>query len=172
MSHKINILHLVLGLGMGGAEVMIIQYIKALGTRKYNHHIYCFGDSGPVKEKLEKLGVFVYFGKRRESIKNPIKFTISILVLIKDILKFTKRNHIQIIQSHLRNANQLAVVVSKLSGIPAFPTIHNTMEFVDRRKKLDPRVILHKVVYNITLRLAFRIIAVSTEIKKIIREKL
>ena len=170
--NKINILHLVQGLGMGGAEVMIIQYIKALGTRKYNHYIYCFGDRGPVKEKLEELGVFICFGKKRASIKNPIKFTISVLVLIKDILKFTKRNYIQIIQSHLRNANQLAVVVSILSGIPAFPTIHNTMEFVDRRNNFDPRVILHKVVYNITLRLAFRIIAVSTEIKKIIREKL
>ena len=170
--YKINILHLVLGLGMGGAEVMIIQYIKALGSRKYNHHIYCFGNSGPVKEKLEKLGISVYFGKKRKSIKNPIKFAVSILLLIEDLLKFIKKNQIQIIQSHLRQANTLAVAVGKLSVVPVFPTIHNTMEFIDRRNNLDPRVIINKVAYNIALRSADRIIAVSNEIKTILKNKL
>ena len=169
---KIDILHLVLGLGMGGAEVIIIQYIKALGSRKYNHHIYCFGNSGPVKEKLEELKVFVYFGKKRKSIKNPIKFTVSTMVLIKDLLKFIKKNKIQIIQSHLRHANILAVAVGKLSRIPVFPTIHNTKEFIDRRNKFDPRVIINKVAYKISLRLADRIIAVSYEIKKIVKKHL
>ena len=170
--NKIDILHLVLGLGMGGAEVMIIQYIKALGSSKYKHHIYCFGNSGPVKERLENLGMSVYFGKKRKSIKNPIKFTVSILLLIKDLLKFIKKNHIQIIQSHLKHANTLAVAVGKLSGIPAFPTIHNTMEFIDRRNNFDPRVLINKIAYNIALRSADRIIAVSNEIKTILKNNL
>ena len=170
--NKINILHLVLGLGMGGAEVMILQYINALGSRKYNHHIYCFGNSGPVKERLEELGISVFFGKKRKTIKNPIKFAVSTLLLIKDLLKFIKKNHIQIIQSHLRHANILAVAVGKLSGVPAFPTIHNTMEFIDRRNNLDPRVIINQVAYNIALRSADRIIAVSHEIKTILNNNL
>ena len=170
--NKINILYLLVGLGMGGAEVMIIQYIKALGSRKYNHYIYCFGNSGPVKEKLEELGVSVYFGKKRKSIKNFIKFTFSTILLIEDLIKFIKKNQIQIIQSHLRQANILAVTVGKLSGVPAFATIHNTKEFSDKRNNLDPRVIISKTAYNITLKLADRIIAVSDEIKTIVKKKL
>ena len=171
-SQKINLLHLVGGLDVGGAEIMLTQYIIALGKIKYNHQIYCFGNNGPVKEKLEELGVHVNFGKKRKSIKNPITFTVSILLLIEDLLKFIKKNQIQIIQSHLKRANTLAVAVGKLSGVPAFPTIHNTMEFIDRRNNFDPRVIINKVAYNIALRSADRIIAVSNEIKTILKNKL
>ena len=170
-SQKINLLHLVGGLSVGGAEIMLTQYIIALGKIKYNHQIYCFGNNGPVKEKLEELGVHVYFGKKRKSIKNPITFTVSILLLIKDLLKFIKKNQIQIIQSHLSHANQLAIATGILSGIPAFPTIHNTFEFIDKRKFFDPRVILIKLTNEVTFRLADKIISVSDEIKKIVIKK-
>ena len=37
---KINLLHLVHGLKMGGAENALYHYIKALGIERYNHHVY------------------------------------------------------------------------------------------------------------------------------------
>ena len=123
---------------------------------KYNHYVYCFGDNGPIKTKLKESGASVYIGRKRNSIRNPIKFIISIILLVKDILKFIKKKRINIIQSHLSQANQLAIAVGKISGIPAFPTIHNTMEFVDRRKYYDPRVIIKKFVNEISFRIADR----------------
>ena len=54
MEKKINILNLVVTLGMGGAEIILTQYIKALGNKKYNHFVYCFGTDGPVRGKIEK----------------------------------------------------------------------------------------------------------------------
>lgn len=44
----IRVLHLVHGLGMGGAEVALFHYIKALGMEGYDHYVYCFGPDGPV----------------------------------------------------------------------------------------------------------------------------
>ena len=170
-SQKINLLHLVGGLSVGGAEIMLIQYIMALGGKKYNHYIYCFGRSGPVKEKIENLGVNVHMGKRRYFLRNPLKFIASIILLVEDILLFIKKNHINIIQSHLSHANQLAIAIGIISGIPAFPTIHNTFEFIDKRKYFDPRVILIKLTNEVLFRLSNKIISVSNEVKKIVQKK-
>ena len=170
--YKINILHLVFGLGMGGAEIMLTHYIKALGKEKYNHYVYCFGNNGPLKEKIEALGVNVYVGKNIESIKYPIRFTKNIFLLMRDLLKYIRKKKIQIIQSHLRYANHIAIIFGKLSSVPAFPTIHNTRDFFDRRNIFDPRIIFIKFVDEVLFRFADRIIAVSTEIKTIIKKKL
>ena len=75
---------------------------------------------------------------------------------------------IQVIQSHSGEANQLGVVVGKLSRVPAFPTIHSTMSFIDKRSRRDLRVYLIKAVNGLIYRLADRVIAVSEEIQEII----
>ena len=165
--YKIGYLHLVERLRVGGAEVLLLHYIKSMGTQRYRHYVYCFGNDGPLRQKFECLGVPVKIAPSRASIKNPFKFVASILFLIKDILKFIKTNRIQFIQSHLGVANQLGVIAGKLSKIPAFPTIHNTMAFVDRRNLMDPRVHLIKILNAVIYRLADQVIAVSHEVKKI-----
>jgi hypothetical protein len=103
----------------------------------------------------------VYLGKKRSSIKQPLKFGISIISLLKNLMKFIKKNHIEIIQSHSVHANQLGVSVGKLLKVPAFPTVHSTMAFVDPRRRSDLRVYLRKAVDGYTYRMANRILAVS-----------
>jgi glycosyltransferase involved in cell wall biosynthesis len=168
---KINLLYLVETLGMGGAEMMIVNYIRALGSEHYRHYVYFFGHDGAVREKIEALDVPICMGKRMTSIKQPVKFIICLLSLIRDLMKFIKINHIQIIQSHLGHANQLAVAVGKLSGLPAFPTIHNTMPFLDRRPYWDLRRYIRKIVDGIIYRVADQVLVVSQEIKDIIHKK-
>jgi len=164
---KIHLLHLVRSLKIAGAEILLFHYIKSLGTERYEHYVYNFGYDGPIRERLENLGVPVIIGPKRASIKNPIKFIIRFLALLKDLIYFIGNNHIEIIQSHLSHANQLAVVVAKITRIPVFPTVHNTMEFEDRRSRWDPRVYIVKLVNFIIYKLADRIVAVSEEVKKI-----
>ena len=168
---KIRLLHIVNSLRVGGAEVLLLHYIKALGIEEYDHFVYYFGPDGPIREKIESLGIPVYKGKNRGSIKNPIKFCFTLFVLLQNLLFYIKDKRIHVIQSHLREANQLAVVAGKLSGLPAFPTVHNTMPFLDRRSIWDPRVYIHKAIDAIIYRIADRVIVVSEEIKEIIRQK-
>ena len=170
-NHKIRLLHLVVSLGMGGAEVLLVQYIKSLGIKDYDHFVYCFEGDGPVREKIEALGVPVHKGKRRASIKQPTIFIFSILSLVQDLIVFIRNNRIQIIQSHLSHANKLAVLVGKLAGVPAFPTIHNTMEFVDRRSRWDLRVYINKAVDWFIFPMADQILAVSQEIKEVVHQR-
>ena len=169
-SHKIHILHLINSLIMGGAEVALLHYIQALGQEDYDHYVYSFGHDGPIRKKIEALGVSVYFGPKRASIKNPFKFSITLLVLVKDLLNFIKFNKIHVIHSHLGQPNQLAVLIGKLSGISAFPTIHSTNAFEDTRSSWDPRVYFIKMVNAIIYRMAERVVVVSPKIKDIIRQ--
>ena len=169
-SHKIRLLHLVSSLIIGGAEVALLQYIQALGMEHYDHYVYSFGHDGPLRKKIEALGVPVYFGPKRASIKRPVKFGLSVVLLVRNLLNFLKNKRIQVIQSHLGQANQLALLVSKLSGIPAFPTVHSTNPFEDRRSKWDPRVYLIKTVNALIYRLASRVVTVSREIKDIMQK--
>ncbi|MFH1766566.1 MAG: glycosyltransferase family 4 protein [Patescibacteria group bacterium] len=169
-SHKIHLLHLINSLIIGGAEVALLHYIQALGQEDYDHYVYSFGHDGPIRKRIEALGVPVYFGPQRASIKCPIKFVVSLVLLVRDLLNFVKNKRIHVIQSHLGHANQLAVLIGKLSGTPAFPTVHTTMAFVDSRSNRDPRVYFIKVVNGIIYRIADGIIAVSQEIKDTIRE--
>lgn len=168
INKKINLLHLVQGLKFGGAEMLLLHYIKALGTENYEHYVYCFGPEGPIKQRLEDSGITVHMGSGWVSIKNPFRFAIGLVTIIKDLLNFIKTNHIQLIQSHLGHANKLCVAVGTLLHIPTFPTVHNTMAFVDRRSRLDPRVYLIELVDMIVYRKATYVVAVSQEIKKML----
>jgi len=164
---RMHVLHLVHGLGMGGAEVALFYYIKALGMEEYDHYVYCFGPDGPVRERIESLGVPVFMGKR-DSIKQPIRFAISLFSLFRNLMVLIESKHIQVIQSHSGQANQLAVAIGRLAGIPAFPTVHSTMAFINKGSRWDLRVYLKKVVDGFIYRMAYRVMAVSPEIKEIV----
>jgi len=169
-NQKIHLLHLISSLKVGGAEILLLHYIRSLGTEHYIHHVYCFGNDGPIKEKIESLCVPVYMGPQQASIKNPVNFFFSILGLLKDLLGFIKKNRILIIQSHLAYANQLAVLAGKIAGISSFPTVHNTMSFVDKRSSFDPRVHIKKAVNAVVYRAADKVVAISQEVKEIIQD--
>lgn len=92
-----HVLHLVHGLGMGGAEVALFYYIKALGMEDYDHYVYCFGPDGTVRERIESLGVPVFMGKR-DSIKQPIRFAISLFSLFRNLMVLISNSHYEICQ--------------------------------------------------------------------------
>ena len=56
-THRINLLHLINSLKIGGAEIVLLHYIQAFGFEDYNHYVYSFGPDGPVTKKIEALGL-------------------------------------------------------------------------------------------------------------------
>jgi hypothetical protein len=88
---RIAILHLIYGLQIGGAEIALFHYINALGLKKYKHYVCCFGTDGPVRKRIESLGVQVIIGKNRESIKHPVKFVVSSFSLMINLISLIKK---------------------------------------------------------------------------------
>lgn len=167
---KIRLLHVVFDFYVGGAESLILHLIKGLGMEEYDHYVYYFGSDGPLREKIEAFGVPVYKGKERASIKKPIRFGVTLLFLMRDLLFFIRSRRIQVMQAHLGPANQLAVAVGKLSRTPVFPTVHSPMAFVDKRSSWDLRVYFNKAVNQFVYRAADRVLVVSQEIKEVTQQ--
>jgi len=155
---------------MGGAEMMLLHYIWALGNEHYKHYVYCFGNDGPIRERIERLGIPVIMGPKYSSIKNPVKFAQSIFYLVKSIKNVVRDNRIQVIQSNSGYSNKLAIAIGKMTGVPAFPAIHSTMAFLDTRNIWDPRRYIRKAVDWMIYRISDQVIAVSQEIKEIIHQ--
>ena len=168
---RIRLLHIVDGLKAGGAELLITHIIKALGTKHYKHYAYYYADDGPVRKRLEAYGIPVYKGKCRASIKQPIRFSATLFDQMQELISLIRRKRVQVIQSHMGPANQLAVAVGKLSGIPVLPTVHTPAAFVDKRSRWDLRVYYNKAVNHFVYRAADRVLVVSHEIKEIIQQR-
>lgn len=170
---KIRVLHLIQNLGVGGAEILLLQYIKSLKTDDYEHFVYSIGaDEGPMRKMITSMGIPLAIGPKRHSIRYPIQFATDLVNMVLALLKFIKKHRIQIIHSHLGEANQLGVLAGKLSGVPIFPTIHNTnvFKYDQNRQKIITR--LRQIVDKFIYHAADRVIAISEEIKAITQEEL
>ena len=168
---RIRLLHLVDGLISGGAEILITHIIKALGTKHYKHYVYYFASDGPVREKLEASGIPVYRGKKRTSIKQPVRFGVTLFFQMQDLISLIRRERIQVMHAHMIPANQLAVAVGKLTRTPVFPTLHTPSAFVDKRSSWDLRMYFKKAVNQFVYRAADRVLVVSQEIKEIVQRR-
>ena len=93
--NRIRILHLLSDLNIGGAEVLLLQIIQSLGKTEYEHYVYYFRMDGPVRQKIEALAIPVCEGKKRDSIKRPVKFIASVISLLIDLLTFIRKKDIQ-----------------------------------------------------------------------------
>jgi glycogen synthase len=102
---------------MGGAEIALLNYIQALGMEHYDHYVYFFGHDGPLRKKIEALGVPVYFGPKRASIKRPIKFGLSVVLLVRNLLNFLKNKRIHFIQSRYEGLS-IAMIEAMACGLP------------------------------------------------------
>jgi glycosyltransferase involved in cell wall biosynthesis len=170
-NQKIRILHLVDSLNVGGAEILIGEIIKALGNKNYEHYLFYFLKDGPMRERLSKLNITIYRGYKRSSIKKPVYFLITSMLLIIDLFLFIKKNRIQIIQSHMGPGNQLGVLVGKLSRIPIFTTVHTPFVFMENINKKNIVQKLQMITNHFIYRIADIVIVVSEEIKEIMIDR-
>jgi len=170
--NRICLMHLIQNLGIGGAEILLLHYLKAFGTDEYEHFVYSIGAEGPMKQKIESLGVHLTIGRVRSSIRQPIRFSMDLMMIVKDLLAFIKRHRIQMIQSHLGQANQLGVLIGRLAKIPIFTTVHNTNAFHYTTRESGIRLWLNKTVDKIIYRMAHTVVAVSQEVKDITQASL
>ncbi|MDZ5470439.1 glycosyltransferase [Bacillus sp. 31A1R] len=115
----INILFLITGLNVGGAEMQVYQLIKKLKTdERYNPIVVSMLEPGPIGEKLLEANVKVYT-------LNMQRGKVNISSIIR-LIKFIKNEHIQIIHSHLFHANILARMIKIINpSLKVVTTIHN-----------------------------------------------
>ncbi len=121
MSDKIKVLQIIKSLGRGGAEMLLPETLKLHDQSRFEfHYIYFLPWKNQLVEAIEKQGGVV----RCLSAAN------NLMIILKtiEIIRFVKRNQIQLIHCHLPWAGIVGRLVYKLTKVPVIYTEHNKQE--------------------------------------------
>jgi len=149
-----NILQLIESYGVGGAEQIVVDLCDHL--RKEGHHV-CVATLkyGWLTNKLSEIGV--------ESIviENKKSFDAQFFM---ELVRIIREKKIDLIHSHEFLMNMYGTAASMVTRCPIITTIHGKGYYIDKWRR--------RTVYRLVGRCAFRIVAVSENLKKYLIEKI
>ena len=147
---QIKILHIINSLGIGGAEVQLINLIRNLDDSNFSSTVCCVASGGPLANELEKLGInVVVLGQKR-------KFDPRVLL---PLYRFMKKEHVDIVHTHLSRANLWGRIAARLAGVPVIITTEHGLNLWKNS--------IHITVNRILSEFTDQIIAVSDAGKRI-----
>lgn len=152
---KYNVAFLIDGLGMGGAERMMIPILKHLRGEEFEPRVAVFQvrEGNPIAKDLQELGIKVDFF--------PIPYLRDIGAVTR-LVKYFKQTGTDLVHTQLELADSLGNVASKLAHLPSVSTLH-TMPSQDMGLKSWA----HQTVEFWSLRLfCDRVISVAEEARK------
>ena len=104
---KKKILHLITGLEIGGAEMMLLKTLPRM-QEDFDNRVCCIRGHGPIGKKLEKAGVPVYY----LNLKNI--FDLGIILRFKKIIKEFQP---KILVTYLIHADLFGRIFGRIFGI-------------------------------------------------------
>ena len=128
---KINILQLVTGLTMGGAENVVLNLARYSSKEKFNTYVLA------LSKKEELLPEFLKYNINTTILRKSNSF-LDFISMLKSLHTFVKKNNIQLIHAHMFHALLLASLV-KLSN-PSLKIIY-TSHTLNRRFKFSQIII-------------------------------
>src|SRR3989339_766637 len=102
---KINILHMIPGLGLGGAEKVVLGLYQFTDPNHFTTRIVHWGDQDALPSHMESSDSAII----REKLDNVLSVD-----TIRKMIRIVKENRIDIIQTHLIDADLIGFFVSVL----------------------------------------------------------
>lgn len=152
LSRKYNIVFIIDGLGMGGAERLMIPILKNLNRENFEPRVCVLQvkDGNPVANSLRALGVPV------DLLAVPYLRDITAIPRIRKYLKEVKAD---LVHTQLEFSDTLGNIASKLLRLPSVCTIHTMPS-----QEMDRKSRIHQEIETQSLRFfCDRVIAVSNE---------
>lgn len=109
IKRKINVIHLVEELTIGGLEKVLTAIVLNLKKKKYNVSVWCLREGGFFADKLIKEGIDVKILQISTS-RNPLS--------IYKLYKLLKSHRFDIIHTHAYSAGTIGRISAFLAGIP------------------------------------------------------
>ncbi|HTL71346.1 MAG TPA: glycosyltransferase family 4 protein [Candidatus Eisenbacteria bacterium] len=117
---KIRVLHLIKTLGLGGAEVNLYNLVRATDHERFDIHVgYSYG--GEIEQRFRDSGVRLF--KYAEGSHRVKSFTS--LLIIARLIRYVRRQGIQIIHTHNFNSHVWGVLAGRLAGIKVVEHVHD-----------------------------------------------
>lgn len=122
---RINELHLIPDLDIGGAQRMVLTLVKELDKEKYNVKVCYWLGEGELKDEIEKAGIEVIDLK----VKNG-----SLLGVIFKLIKLIKKNKIKLIHTHLFDADLCGFLATRWAKVPIMVITIQSIFFLKKKK--------------------------------------
>lgn len=104
---KLQVTHLITGLGNGGAESMLYKLLKYHNNSKYDVQVISLSDEGYYGDKIKELGIKVVTLNLKKLWYLPISF----------YRLFKNLHDTDVLQTWLYHANLVGLIVGKLIGV-------------------------------------------------------
>ncbi len=155
MAKKQNILWLIDGLGMGGAERLMVPYLRYLDKEQYNLRVAVLQvrEGNPMAAKIEALGIPVDF------ISVPHLRTLN---AVPRLWQYMREHDVDLVHTQLEFSNTLGTLAARMHGVPAVSTLH-TFEEIGQSKRTMRHV---RLMWAVLRRFNQRIVSVSEEVRQ------
>lgn len=128
-----TILHLLPGLGIGGAEMLLVRLLQSRRAGSHQHEVVALGEDGPLRAELEAAGARVTaLNLRRNSIRPWALPVLASLI---------RQRQPSVLHTWMYHANLAGALLRPLlPGIPVIWSIHNSRLTAGRSRRLTRAV--------------------------------
>jgi glycosyltransferase involved in cell wall biosynthesis len=107
---KLKILHLITGLNVGGAEMMLYKLLSRMDRQRFDNVVVSLMEGGPLRQKIEELDVPVYgLGMQPGQVR---------LGQIRKLLRLLQQEDPFILQTWMYHADLLGLIAGTISKVP------------------------------------------------------
>ncbi len=152
----VNIMFIVDGFRLGGAEKKLLELVKCLDSKLFNKVVVNIGTEGPLSDEFYSLDCPVYRIRRK---KIPIHAFFDLVLLMY-------KHKIEVLQTVLVISDILGILAAKLSGV-RFIT---SWETVTHAGDYYHNTIGYRFGYRLVMKYVNKIISVSDDVKQSIVE--
>jgi len=154
MTGKIKVLHIIKTLNLGGAEVNLLNLLRAVDHNRFELHVaYSFG--GELEPKFKEAGIgLCKYADEDHKVKSLATFGI-----VARLAEYIRRHKIQIVHTHTFSAHIWGSMAAKLTGCKIVEHVHdfrylepedfarrrgfnNQYKFVRRFRNVSDRVVV------------------------------
>jgi asparagine synthase (glutamine-hydrolysing) len=132
-ARKKKVLHVITGLGVGGAEVMLYNLVSRSPSDRCDHTVVSLMETGPIGRKIEQTGITVRSLGMRGGAVAPLHNGRRLAKLAA----LVRREAPDVIQTWMYHANLLGGAAARLGGgVPVVWGVHHTESHPDGTKPL------------------------------------
>lgn len=151
-----RVLHVITGLGIGGAERLVVSAATGLPREAFESAVCCLAERGALAAEVEQAGVPVWCVGSYPGLRHPLAFW--------RLWRIIARFRPEIVHTHLQSANLYGRLAARLAGVPVIVcTEHNVYQSKARR---------YVVVERALGRITHAVVAVSEQVRRFLGEQL
>jgi glycosyltransferase involved in cell wall biosynthesis len=118
--NKIKVLHIIKTLGLGGAEVNLLNLVKAMDHQCFELHV-AYASGGELEEKFHRVGVKLFKFSTQD---NKIKSFASLGIIMR-LANYLRKNHINIVHTHALSGQLWGAIGAKMAGCKIIEHVHD-----------------------------------------------